>query len=61
MRTELKKQIILWIFNNVNEFQIVNQCKQAFREYIYNSKGEYLIGGEDVSEFINCQINLITK
>jgi len=61
MRTELKKQIILWILNNVNEFQIVNQCVQAFREYIYNSKGEYLIGGEDVKEFIDCQINLIAK
>lgn len=59
MNTELKKAIISWIFENQNEFQILRACIQDFREYIFNSKGEYLIGGEQVTDFIKDAIKLI--
>jgi len=61
MRLALKKKIIEWIFDNINEFQIVNRCVDAFREYIYDKNGEYLIGGDDVSDFIEDEIKLIKK
>lgn len=53
MVKELKKAIIESIFEDQNEFQIVNYIKEKFRQYIYDDKGEYLIGGEKVVEFIN--------
>lgn len=59
MDTQLKKVIIESIFENENEFQIVNYIKENFRAYIYDSKGGYLIGGEKVAEFINKAIDLI--
>lgn len=61
MRLALKKKIIEWIFNNINEFQIANRCVDAFREYIYDKNGNYLIGGDDVYEFIISEIALITN
>lgn len=50
---ELKKLIIEWLIENEHEWQRVNACREKFREYIYNSEGNYLIGGKNVSEFIS--------
>lgn len=61
MKKELKQAIVNFIFENEKNFQITNATKEKFREYIYTSKGEYLIGGEDVKDFINDAIKLLTK
>jgi len=61
MHNELKKQIINFIFANLNEFQINNATKAKFGPYIYDIQGDYLIGGKDVSEFISKAIELIKK
>ena len=53
MYKELKAAIITWLLNNENEWQRVNACHNAFREYIYNASGNYLIGGKVVSDFIS--------
>ena len=58
MHKELKRAIIMWLLDNEDEFQRVNVCRSVFRDYIYNSKGGYLIGGEDVNEFIK-EVNKI--
>lgn len=52
MYKELKALILNWLLENENQWNRVNACHDAFREYIYNSAGDYLIGGKDVSEFI---------
>lgn len=49
---ELKKQIILWLLEHENEYQRVNTCIDEFRNYIYSDNGNYLIGGENVANFI---------
>ena len=59
MRKELKKVIMDWMFENESRWQRVNSCRKDFREYIYNSEGQYLIGGEDVSDFISRADELI--
>lgn len=56
---QLKYEIINWLFENENEWQRVNHCHDAFREYIYNKDGNYLIGGENVSKFIEDADKLI--
>jgi len=56
---ELKQQIIKYIFDNKDQFQLTNATINNFREYIYNSKGEYLIGGELIASFITKAIDLI--
>jgi hypothetical protein len=61
MRTELKKAIIDFIFEGEKEFQINNAVTQKFRAYIYDADGNYLIGGKDVSEFIDKAIKLILR
>ena len=53
MHKELKKSIILWLLDNENVWQRVNACHKQFRSYIYDSDGNYLIGGEIVSNFIS--------
>ena len=58
---ELKQDILKYIFDNKDEYQLTNATIDNFREYIYNAKGEYLIGGELIAEFITKAINLITK
>ena len=60
MHIELKKAIIAHIFENFSDFQMVNNTTDKFRAYIYDSKGEYLIGGNEVYEFIKDAIELIT-
>ena len=61
MRIELKQAIIKWIFEHLKEFQILNACKDAFHEYIYDSKGKYLIGGAKVSGFIDDAVRFIKR
>ena len=38
-----------------------NATTKQFKPYIYDDQGEYLIGGEQVSEFISEAIKLINK
>lgn len=49
---ELKQAIINWLFENEKVLNRINLCVDAFRAYIYDVKGNYLIGGKDVAEFI---------
>lgn len=53
MCKELKKAIIDWLFDNACVFNRVSVCFDEFHDYIYNSAGNYLIGGETVSQFIS--------
>ena len=53
MNLELKKAIVNYMFDNANQFQLVNSTKSEFRQYIYTLEGAYIIGGEEVGEFIN--------
>lgn len=59
MKKELKKAIIDFIFEKEKEFQLHNATIEKFRPYIYDSNGNYLIGGEDVSNFISKAIKLL--
>lgn len=59
MYKELKAAILNWLLENENQWQRVNACVETFREYIYNKDGNYLIGGEDVAEFIKAADKLI--
>lgn len=52
MYKELKKEIVNWLLENENIWQRVNSCTAHFRAYIYDSNGNYLIGGKEVSDFI---------
>jgi hypothetical protein len=61
MNKELKKAIINFIFDNEKEFQLHNVTNQHFKPYIYNDKGGYLIGGEQVRDFIKEAITLQNK
>lgn len=53
MYKELKKVIFEWLLENEDEWQRINACHKEFRPYIYDSDGNYLIGGEIVSKFIH--------
>ena len=55
----LKKEILGWLLENENRWQRVNACTEAFRCYIFNSAGEYIIGGEEVAEFIRAADKLL--
>lgn len=59
MPKELKTAIVKWLLGNENQWQRVNACTEAFREYIYNKSGNYLVGGEAVVEFIGAADKLI--
>ncbi len=59
MNRKLKRAIIEWIFNNENEFQLVNTCHENFRQFIYTEKGDYCFGGGEVSDFIKDAIKLL--
>lgn len=61
MRKELKKAILTFIFENEKDFQLLNRTSNEFAAYMYDSSGNYLIGGEDVAKFINDAIKLLTK
>lgn len=59
MKKELKQAIINFIFDNERDFQLNNATTNKFRNYIYDTAGEYIIGGKDVSDFIDKAIKLI--
>lgn len=56
---ELKQHIIKYIFDNKDDFQLTNATIKHFHNYIYDSNGEYLIGGELIAGFIKKAIDLI--
>jgi len=60
MKKELKQVIVNFIFDNEKEFQIVKTTIDKFSAYIYDRNGQYLIGGEDVRNFIKEAIALLT-
>lgn len=53
MYKELKQAVIEWLLENENQWQRVNACRKNFRSYIYDTEGNYLIGGEIVNDFIS--------
>lgn len=59
MYKELKQAIINWLFENENKWQRTAACREVFRAYIYDADGNYLIGGENVSNFISAADKLI--
>ena len=59
MHKKKKKEIIKWLLENENEWQRLIACTKEFRNYIYNDEGNYLIGGEEVSSFIEEADDLI--
>lgn len=61
MNTKLKKAIIDYLFENEKIFSLTNITIHHFRAYIYDAKGEFLIGGEEVAEFIEKAEKLITE
>jgi hypothetical protein len=61
MNLELKKAIFSFMCENQNEFGLVNFTIDEFRAYIYNSEGNYLIGGQTVYEFISTIYETIFK
>ena len=61
MNPLLKKTIILWIFENDKNWQLNNATTEQFRAYIYDADGNYLIGGEEVSEFIKDFLKIYQK
>lgn len=61
MLFHLKKSIILYIIENIEEFQLVNATIEEYRPYIYDTKGEYLIGWETVADFIRDACKLLSK
>ena len=52
MFIELKKAIILFMIDNINDSQLVTITQREFYPYIYNNDGDYLIDGDVVSDFI---------
>lgn len=56
---ELKKAILNWYCENADSLGTDDECRRVFKAYIYDDKGEYLIGGKSVLEFIRKARNLI--
>lgn len=52
INVDVKVAIIKWFTENINRWQRVISCYNAFRPYIYDSEGNYLIGGKEIGEFI---------
>lgn len=62
IRFDLKQAILEWMFENKNNFQIVNSCVEEFHDYIFGKDGNYLkFGGEDVYAFISEAYSLLFK
>ena len=59
MYLELKKAIIDWLIENKNAWQRVNECHEHFRQYIYGTGHDYIIGGKVVSDFISAADKLL--
>lgn len=49
---ELKKAIFYYLVEHKDTRNRLNFVKEHFKEYIYNSEGNYLIWGKEISEFI---------
>ncbi|MFA6690141.1 MAG: hypothetical protein WCS18_11755 [Sphaerochaetaceae bacterium] len=49
---KLKKAICCWLCDNAGTFNIINECVERFRAYVYDDKGAFLIGGDEVHDFI---------
>ena len=52
MNKELKASILNWLLANENQWMRVRACHEAFRQYIYDPNGNFIIGGKQVSNFI---------
>lgn len=54
MKLELKQAIINWLIDNEKEFNRVNHCVDYFKEYVYDSEGNFLKYGigYEVHDFI---------
>ena len=61
MNKKLKQAITKTMLKNISEFQLYNYIVEIFKDYIYDSKGEYLIGGKEVETFISNLCNILTK
>ncbi len=61
MNKQLKDKIIEEVQHNAKVYQLVNSITNKFKAYIYDTQGNYLIGGEEVANFIKDFINLYTK
>jgi len=61
MKKELKQAIVNFIFDNDKEFQLFSATAEKFRPYIYTNDGQYLIGGEEVNDFISAAIKLLNR
>ena len=61
MKYQLMQAVFNYLIENSNEFNLHNATTAHFKPYIYDDMGEYLIGGEQVSQFINDAIKLINK
>lgn len=61
MNFELKKAIIEYMIENIEQFQLVNATTQKFRQYIFTPEGDYCIGGQYVSNFISAFESLIKQ
>lgn len=49
---ELKKAIFDYLAEHKDTRNRLNFVREHFREYIYNSEGNYLIWGKEISDFI---------
>lgn len=58
MNILLKKAIVDYVFENRDNFQLTNTTIEHFKEYIYDDKGDYLLGGADVANFVDEAIKL---
>lgn len=61
MNQTLKEKIIQSVIDNRNEFQLYNYITNEYKAYIFDTQGEYLIGGEEIANFIREFTNLYTK
>ena len=61
MQYQLMQAIFNYLIENSNEFNLHNATTAHFKSYIYDDTGNYLIGGEQVSQFISDAIKLINK
>jgi hypothetical protein len=59
MKKELKQAIVNFIFDNDKEFQLYSAVAKKFRPYLFDDAGEFLIGGEEVKDFISDAIKLL--
>jgi hypothetical protein len=59
MNNELRKAIVVYMLENENDFQLVNNTTKQFKQYIYNEEGEHCFGGEATHHFITAFATLI--